>query len=575
MTITEQPPADLEAAASQPEAASPSPAAGPAESSAASAASFEAQPAPRGVAALLSTGDSALLGRLWIFFGIAFGAFTFIIGMLLGAERLGSAGIDIFSGHRSHFQFFTLYRVCLVLLCVVPLFIGLATAVVPKQIGARSVAYPRLAAAAFYTWLVAACILLASWGIDGGLVPGGQQEATELSLLSIGLLAIALTAAAVTIIGTVILQRSEQFQWLPHVPFFSWGMLVASGIWVVSFPVLLADVVVMWVDARGATAVRYGVGENLFAQIAWIFDQQQVFAWSLPVLGIMGDALVGNIRANTGGSSRFMPEPEYISPVQGRTQGTAKFVLSLMGIVAFGGALNGFYTPGYASSPVFVVAAFLVVLIILALARPWAQMAKAQPPRITPQLAIALMGFLLLLGAGVLASIRNLGRLVGGLRIFSDDANWLDNINSFTGPFDDLAGTTAASAVLHAALLAALLSIIAGLYMWSPVIFGKKLASPVGALSGLLILGGTLLYCVSELVSGFLGQMDRPAASAAESAVRGTYLGSGIEAANTVSFLGTIAILAGFLFVALNLLAVLRPASVPARSEAASLNLSA
>lgn len=557
MTITQQPPADLEADASQPEEASPSPVADPAKSPAA------AQPAPRGVAALLSTGDSALLGRLWIFCGIAFGVFTFIIGMLLGAERLGSAGLDIFSGHRSHFQFFTLYRVCLVLLCVVPLFIGLATAVVPKQIGARSVAYPRLAATAFYTWLIAAGILLASWGIDGGLVPGGQQEATELSLLSIGLLAIALTAAAITIIGTVILQRSEQFQWLPHVPFFSWAMLVASGIWVVSFPVLLADVVVMWVDARGVTAVRYGLGENLFAQIAWIFDQQQVFGWSLPVLGIMGDALVGNIRANTGGSPRFMPEPEYISPAQGRTQGTAKFVLSLMGIVAFGGALNGFYTPGYASSPVFVVAAFGVVLIILALARPWAQMAKAQSPRITPQLAIALMGFLLLLGAGVLASVRNFGRLVGGLRIFSDDANWLDNINSFTSPFDDLAGTTAASAVLHAALLAALLSIIAGLYMWSPVIFGKKLASPVGALSGLLILGGTMLYCVSELVSGFLGQTDRPAATVAESAVRGNYLGSGIETANAVSFLGTIAILAGFLFVAFNLLAVLRKARTP------------
>ena len=568
MTITQQPPANLEADASQPEEVSASP--GPAKSPTASAS---AQPAPRGIAALLSTGDSALLGRLWIFFGIAFGVFTFIIGMLLGAERLGSAGIDIFSGHRSHFQFFTLYRVCLVLLCVVPLFIGLATAVVPKQIGARSVAYPRLAAAAFYTWLVAACILLASWGIDGGLVPGGQQEATELSLLSIGLLAIALTAAAITIIGTVILQRSERFQWLPHVPFFSWGMLVASGIWVVSFPILLADVVVMWVDARGATAVRYGVGENLFAQIAWIFDQQQVFAWSLPVLGIMGDALVGNIRANTGGSPRFMPEPEYISPAQGRTQGTAKFLLSLMAIVVFGGALNGFYTPGYASAPVFVVAAFLVVLIILALARPWAQMAKARPPRITPQLVVALMSFLMLLGAGVLASIRNFGRLVGGLRIFSDDANWLDNINSITSPFDNLAGTTAASAVLHAALMATALAMIAGMYMWSEVIFGRKLSAPVGALAGLVVLGGTLMYCVSELVSGFLGQLDRPPASAAESVARGNYLGNGIEAANTVSFLGTIAIFAGLSLVALNLMAALRPSK--AMRETASQSPSA
>ena len=560
MTITEQPPADLEADASQPEAASPTLADDPAESL--SAPSAAVQPAPQGIAGLLSTGDSTLLGRLWLFFGIAFGAFTFLIGILLGAERVGSAGIDIFSGHRSHFQFFTLYRVCLVLLCVVPMLIGLATAVVPKQIGARSVAYPRLAAAAFYTWLVAAGILLASWGIDGGLVPGGQQEATELSLLSIGLLAIALTAAAITIIGTVILQRSERFQWLPHVPFFSWGMLIASGIWVVSFPILLADVVVMWVDARGVTAVRYGLGENLFAQIAWIFDQQQVFAWSLPVLGIMGDALVGNIRANTGGSSRFMPEPEYISPAQGRTQSTAKFVLSLMGIVAFGGALNSFYTPNYASAPVFVVAAFGVVLIILALARPWAQMAKARPPRITPQLVVALMGFLMLLGAGVLASIRNFGRLVGGLRIFSDDANWLDNIDSIASPFDNLAGTTAASAVLHAALMATSLAMIAGMYMWSQEIFGKKLSAPVGALAGLVVLGGTLMYCVSELVSGFLGQLDRPPATIAESVARGNYLGNGIEAANTVSFLGTIAIFAGLSLVALNLMAALRPGRV-------------
>ena len=553
MTITQQPPANLEAEASQP------------------VSQFASQPAsanaPRGIASLLSTGDSSLLGRLWIFFGIAFGAFTFVIGMLLGAERLGSAGIDIFSGHRSHFQFFTLYRVCLVLLCVVPLFIGLATAVVPKQIGARSVAYPRLAATAFYTWLIAAAIMLASWGIDGGLVPGGQQEATELSLLSLGLLSIALTAASLTIVGTVILQRSEQFQWLSHVPFFSWSMLIVGGLWIVSFPVLLADVVVMWVDARGTAAVRYGLGENLFAQIAWIFDQQQVFAWSLPVLGITGDALASNIRANTGGSSRFMPEPDYIAtdlgdiPGKRRIQGTAKFVLALMGIVAFGGALNSFYTPGYASTPVFVVAAFGVVLILLAVGRSWAQMAKARPPLVTPQLGIAVMSILLLLGAGALASIRNFGRLVGGLRIFSDDAGWLDNINSFTNPFDDLAGTTAASAVLHAALLAALLSIIAGLYMWAPAIFGKKLASPVGILSGLLILGGTVLYSVSEMVSGFLGQMDRPAASFVENEVRGNYLGGGIEAANMFSFLGTLAILAGFVFVSLNLLAAFRAAS--------------
>ena len=114
---------------------------------------------------------------------------------------------------------------------------------------------------------------------------------------------------------------------------------------------------------------------------------------------------------------------------------------------------------------------------------------------------------------------------------------------------------------------------IAGMYMWSEVIFGKKLSAPVGALAGLAVLGGTLMYCLSELVSGFLGQPDRPPATIAESVARGNYLGNGIEAANTVSFLGTIAIFAGLSLVALNLMAALRPGK--AMRKTASLSPSA
>lgn len=598
MTLTDTKPAsDTVAAPAAP--AAPAPSASPAPS----APVATVTPAPRGIANLLSTGDSTQIGRLWVFFSLGFGVFSVVAAMLLAAERL-SGGIDIFTGHRAHFLFFSLHRVSLVLLCVVPLFVGLAHCVVPRQIGAQAMAFPRLASASLASWLVGSGLLIASWGIDGGLAAGGDQEATELSLLSLAVIAVALAAASLNIACTVILQRSRSFPRLSDVPFFSFAMLVVGGLWLISFAVLLGNVMVMWVDARGATAAKYGLGENLYEQISWVFSQQQVFAFALPLLGVMGGALVSAVRSGAGAGAGSgagasldpaaasapdpasppvpVPEPatEPVPATRDRTHITAKVVLSLFAIVSFGGAMQGFYNPEFHSSPVYVVAPFLAGLILLALLRAYAKMAtgsagskaataagsvvrpsvrsaaRAGFPRPTLPLTLATMSFLLLLGAVALAATRTVGRLVGVLDVFSDDPGWRSDLDRLLSPFDNLAGTTAESSVFHAALLAGLLAGICGLYRWAPEVLGHRLRAAVGAPAGLLIFGGALLYAVPEMIAGFWGQPDVPAGSAA--AAQAFMANSGVDAANVASFLGVLAVLVGVALVALDVLAALR-----------------
>lgn len=254
--------------------------------------------------------------------------------------------------------------------------------------------------------------------------------------------------------------------------------------------------------------------------------------------------------------------PPAKSATRSKAQSNAKIVVSLFAIVAFGGAIQGFFNPEFSSSPVYVVAPFLAILILLGVLRAFGMLVREQsaPPRPTLGLMLGGMSFALLLGAVVLASMRTVGRLVGVLDIFSDEPDWRNDLDRLLSPFDDLLGTTAGTSVFHATLLAGLLGAIAGLYMWGPGVLGHKLRASVGLPAGLLIFVGTLLYAVPDMVSGFWGQPELPASSAAQAQAQAQAFvaNNGVEAANIVSFIGVCALLLGLALVALDVLAALR-----------------
>ena len=72
---------------------------------------------------------------------------------------------------------------------------------------------------------------------------------------------------------------------------FSWSMLVAGTLWLLTLPVVLADVVLIYIDHHYGHPSLFGIGTNQWPQLAWAFGQPQIYAVVIPVLGVATDVV--------------------------------------------------------------------------------------------------------------------------------------------------------------------------------------------------------------------------------------------------------------------------------------------
>ena len=486
----------------------------------------ETAPSAGGLGGVLSSGDHKTLGRMWILASLLLGIFVLVCGLLLHLERADLPGLEVFAGIESFRQFFTLYRVGLIFLFVAPLWIGLGTHVIPLQIGARGVAFPRAAAASFWGWLTGSGILIASWAIDGGLAAGGRQRAVELSLLAFAMVVLSLLAAVAVLLTTMFTQRPAGMN-LERMPLFSWSMLVAGAVWLLSLPVLVANLVIMWVDLRGPEAVRFGAGQNLYEQVSWVFEQPQVFVFAIPAVGVVGEIL----------------QVAFGAPQ--RRWGLMLSLVGLAGVFSFGADLQRFFSPAARTTPLYVVSGVVVALVVVALLGGWADLGRSagRLPRPSGYLAVAMSALGVLVLAAIVGFIRVLGGAVGFLRSFArHNESWQNDLDRALAPLDDLRGTMAGAGLLDLVAMAAVLGAAAGLLYWSPKIFGRRASHAAGFGVAAIVGAGGLLVGLMGLVAGFLGQPERPSAN---------FSSAGAEAVAVVAAIGAIGVLVGVAVVVL------------------------
>ena len=218
-----------------------------------------------------------------------------MIGVLISFERLDADAIDVFGGLNGYFQMWGLYRFGMVLLVVAPLFIGLATVIVPMQVGSSNIAFPRAALAAAWGYVFGAIVTVVSvlagggWGaLDG--VTGDEADAIELTLLGTGIVIVSILLASVCLATTVISLRTPGMG-LAKVPLFAWSMLVAGSVWVLTLPVAIANIAILYIDLSGG-AGSVGAPNPSFDVYAQrrILDQPAVCG-RVPVLGIAGSII--------------------------------------------------------------------------------------------------------------------------------------------------------------------------------------------------------------------------------------------------------------------------------------------
>ncbi len=497
-----------------------------------------------GLAGALGTGDHKALGRLYLLFGLVGGLGALVLNLLVSLERTGIQSISVLDWGdqevQTFFQVWSLSRTSLLFFCALPLLIGLATYVVPLQVGAPSIAFPRAAAAAFWAWLIGMGIHVATVLVDGGLgVPaaatteaaqGTNPEAIELSLLSIAMVAVAIMVATMCIVATVIAQRPEGMT-LYDVPLFSWSMLVAGGIWLLSLPVWLANLAIAWGDFRGTDAQLFGRVEEIWEQVGWLWSQPMIFAFAIPVLGIVG---------------------EIIPVAAGRRQrlyGAMQTVIGAFGMLTFGAWAQSYFNPEVSQQPLFVIMSLLLIVPILVFTGGLGETLAKGKPVVSGHLVLGLLGLITLLVGAVVAGLHVLGAGIGVVREFDD--NWLFELIE---PLEDLQGTVIATAVMQTALLSAIIAGVAGLYYWGPKIFGRTLMTPMGALAGLALAGGTIVVAAANVLAGFLDEGDRSFESAWHN---GVWDEDALETFNIIGVVGSLLLVAGLSLVVLDIVRVL------------------
>ena len=199
-----------------------------------------------GAAAWVTTADHKRIGRMYAGFGLLALLATAALGAVLGLERAddGSALLDA----DSLLQMFQAYRVGLVFATIIPLGLGLAIAVVPLQLGARSLAFPRLALTGFYSWIGGLALTMVALGRNGG-IGGGDDQAIDLFLAGHGLMILGLLASAGCVATSVLTTRAPGMT-MRRVPLFTWSALIAALGMLLALPVLFGAIVYVFLDHR-------------------------------------------------------------------------------------------------------------------------------------------------------------------------------------------------------------------------------------------------------------------------------------------------------------------------------------
>ncbi|MYG93560.1 MAG: hypothetical protein F4138_00980 [Acidimicrobiia bacterium] len=498
------------------------------------------------LAGILSSSHHQVIGRLYVLCALGLSGLGLGLGLLMNLEKVDlDAGLGIFGNTNELFQVFALYRTTLIMCGLVPLLLGLATAVIPKQLRTVTVAYPRAAAAAFWTWLIGAIthiVATFSYGGLGSLQAGAAREqSVELTLLSLGVVALGLLVGSGVILATLITQRPAGMDLL-QMPAFSWSMMVATTVWLFSLPVLLANLVISWVDMRGATALRFGTADAPFEHVAWAFDVPQVYAWALPLLGIVAEVLISAHRSR----------PKLFEPMV--------FIVGAFGFLSFGAWAQSFFDSAEPSAldahvvsneVVFVVFALGIAGVVLAFGiwLAFNVVSAEQRPIISPQFGLAVLSGALLTAAVTVGVLRVAGSALGVLRE-ADSNLW----PGFFDAMDDLAGSSLVTGMMNLVVLAGLLAAVAGIFHWAPRLLGRRLNASLGFLAVVMLGGGAMLYGFTDVLGGFFDQPDRffVVGSFAVANLDAVDALGFVEALNVIGLVGVVAVLGGLALVVLN-----------------------
>jgi len=261
--------------------------------------------APRnGLIDYITTVDHKKIGILYIY--TAFGIFLLggILAMLVRAE-LAKPGLQYMS-ENTYNQIFSMHGTLMIFLFAAQVSTGLANYFVPLQIGAADVAFPRLNAMSYWTYLFGSLIVISSFFVAGGPAAAAwtaypplsdsrylQGAGMDLWIIGLAVVGIGGIAGAINLVTTIFTMRVPGMTMF-RIPLFAWTVLVTQLLIMFAFPPLTVALATLFLERNfGAAFYDPTVGGSpvLWQHVFWFFGHPEVYIVILPGFGMISEVI--------------------------------------------------------------------------------------------------------------------------------------------------------------------------------------------------------------------------------------------------------------------------------------------
>lgn len=423
------------------------------------------------------------IGKRFIVASFVFFAIGGVLAMLIRAQL--ATPRSAFVGPEVYNQLFTMHGSIMMFLFAIPMFEGLAMYLLPKMLGSRDLAFPRLSSLGWWCYLFGGTIIIvamlagvapnAGWFLYPPLsgktyTPGINSD---VWLLGITFVEISAMCAAIEITVSILKLRAAGMRF-DRMPIFAWYLLATAGMMVFGFPPLILGSILLEVERAFGWpfyAPELGGSPLLWQHLFWLFGHPEVYIIFLPAAGAVSTIL----------------------PVMARTRllGHGAIVAAIMALafLSFGLWVHHMFTTGiphmalgFFSAASALVAVPTAVQVFAWLGTLW----QGRPEMKLPMLY--LIGFFIVF-------------VIGGLT----------GVMLAMVPFDAQAHDTAfVTAHLHYVLVGGFVfPMLAAAYYWLPHITGRERVMRIGeAAFWLIFIGFNLTFFMMHL-TGLLGMPRR------------------------------------------------------------------
>jgi cytochrome c oxidase subunit 1 len=250
----------------------------------------------------ITSTDHKTIGYMYLISSFIYFCIGGVMALIIRAQ-LFAPGLQIVDTKEQYNQLFTMHGTIMLLMFATPLFAGFANVLMPLQIGAPDVAFPRLNAFAYWLYSFGSLMAVAGFLTPQGAASFGWFAYAPLSsttftpgiggnlwVFGLAMSGFGTILGAVNFITTIITMRAPGMTMF-RMPIFTWNILVTSILVLMAFPVLAAALFGLGVD-RVFGAHIYDPengGAILWQHLFWFFGHPEVYIIALPFFGIVSE----------------------------------------------------------------------------------------------------------------------------------------------------------------------------------------------------------------------------------------------------------------------------------------------